>query len=392
MKRGTRGMGRVYERGGVWWIRYSHKGVRTREPGGTKPEAVALLKRRFEELTKGRPVHEAAKVLLTDLRALIDADYKLNGRRSGKRLGQAWAHLVSFFGKHEPAVAVTAPRLAAYVTTRVDEGAASATIRNEVTALKRAFRLARKSGTLLPHEVPSDFPTLKATKKRSGFFERAEHEAVRAGLPRDEADVAEFLFWSGWRKEEALSLRWKDVDETVRVARIETTKTDEPRTLPYGSLPQLVELFERRRALTDAVQAQRGMIVTHVFHRDGKRITTFYRTWAAACVAAGLGHEERRPDVKTRAGKVRKGRLLRRVIARIPHDYRRSAARNLSRAGVPEGVIMQLCGWKTRSVFDRYRIVSERDLAEGLARLAEQPAAATPTKVRRINAEKLRKG
>jgi integrase len=115
--------------------------------------------------------------------------------------------------------------------------------RDGLAALKRAFNLAKKTGTLLPHEIPAAFATIAASKPRGGFFERDEHERVRPALPPDEGDVAEFLFWTGWRKSEALGLRWSNVDEAAGVLRIETSKSGEPRTLPYKALPQLAELI-----------------------------------------------------------------------------------------------------------------------------------------------------
>lgn len=312
--------------------------------------------------------------MLTDLKALITGDYRVNGRRSAKRLGQSWAHLDEFFGEKEKAVAITAPRIASYLTSRTDDGAAPATVKNELAALKRAFNLARKTGTLLPNEMPAAFPTISPSNARAGFFEREEHEAVRAALPRDEGDVAEYLYWSGWRKSEVLGLRWSDVDEQAQVIRIEHTKNGKARTLPYGALPALVELMKARRKVTDVVQKKRGIIVQRVFHRNGEPIAYFRRSWITACIAAGLGEE-----VADATGKVVDRRAF-----RIVHDYRRSAARNLSRAGVPEGVIMAVCGWKTRSAFDRYNIVNEADMSAGLARLAAAPPTAKRPKVSRI--------
>jgi integrase len=142
-----------------------------------------------------------------------------------------------------------------------------------------------------------------------------------------------------------VALTWRQVDFKVEVVRLEpgTTKNGEGRTVFMTA--ELKGLLEDQWAMTMAIERQAGQIIPEVFHRNGKPIRSFKVAWQGACKRAG-----------------QPGRLF--------HDFRRTAVRNMVRAGIPERVAMQMSRHKTRSVFDRYHIVSEGDLREAARKLS----------------------
>jgi integrase len=214
-----------------------------------------------------------------------------------------------------------------------------------VNALRRSLNLALEDGLI---SSVDKIPAPEVHNVRTGFFTEGDLNAVISELPDDLKPLVRFSALTGWRKAEILSLRWSRVDLEVGEIRLEpgTTKNDEGREISYRDLPELAELINRQPAHTDEVERQREKIVTHVFHRNGEPITCIRRAWDAACERAGL-----------------KGRWF--------HDLRRTAVRQMERAGVPRTTAMKITGHKTESVYRRYAITDKESIAEGMKKIHE---------------------
>jgi len=314
-----------------------------------KKEAQRLLRERLGNRETGKLVGRPDRVVLAEyangdggtkklvggLRALAEKQYDIDGRRSKDRVVQYWTHLEQFFGAGTRVVDINGVRLDDYAAARLAEGAARQTGNNELSALRRAFRLAIDKGLL---SVAPIFKLPKVPNARSGFFEDGEFAALLLELPDDVRDLVQFLRATGWRRDEARLLMWSSVDMKGGTIRLEEarSKSGEPRVFPFGLAPTLKLLLDGRWA------ARNGL---YVFHRNGHAlgIGAVRAAWKRATKRAGLG------------------RML-------LHDLRRTAARDFRRAGVSEGEIMKLCGWQTRSMFDRYNVIDEADLAAAVAK------------------------
>jgi integrase len=201
----------------------------------------------------------------------------------------------------------------------------NATINLELVLLRRAFNIA-----------DAKFPRvskLAETNVRKGFLMPEDYVLLMTKLPEHARPVFQFAYRTGCRLGEILNLQWRNINLTDNLVRLEPgeTKNDEARTIPMTS--DLVRMFE---ALPHCSP--------YVFTKDGKRIKSIRRVWNSTVKEANI------PDT-------------------LFHDLRRTGVRNFIRAGVPEVVAMSISGHKTRSVFDRYNIVSEMDKKDAMVKL-----------------------
>ena len=153
-------------------------------------------------------------------------------------------------------------------------------------------------------------------------------------------------FFTGWRvPSELLTRQSKHVIKGRLVIEAYEAKNERPREFPLDVVPELRETIERQLQATRALEVQIGRVIPWLFHNAGKPIVDYLPAWRRACTAAG-------------------------VSGRIPHDFRRTAARNLMNAGVDPLVTMKLVGWEDIGMLKRYGIIDAGMLERGAAKLA----------------------
>jgi integrase len=337
-------MGQLRKRGGVWWVRYYRNGQRFEESAHTakRDEARDLLKQREGDIARGVPLTaKIGRLRFDDASADLVTDYKINGKRSVGHVERHVARLRAYFGGMRMS-AINGAEIRRYIEKRQTAGAANATINRELAALRRMFTLAVDAGKLISRPK---IRLLQEHNARQGFFEVDQFAAVLRHLPAPLQAVATFAYYTGWRKNEILTLDWRRVDRRAGIVRLDvgTTKNDDGREFAYRQIADLDAVVERQWAEHQAL-AKNNTLCPLVFHRKGKPIRGLQKAWTSACKAAGCP-----------------GRIL--------HDCRRTTVRNLERAGVSRSVAMKLTGHKTESVYRRYAIVSSGDLADAARKL-----------------------
>jgi integrase len=342
--RGNGGIFRVKD-SRFWWISYQMSGKTVRESSGelTKTRASEKLNRRLLAIGNGNFLGpRIEKITVGELYDDLLQDYRTHGQFV-LWPERCWnVHLKDHFGSMKAAQVGTS-QIAGYVEKRQREAAAKSTINRELALLRRAFSLGFDAEPQKVSRVPKFHRFIVSEKgnERRGFVEEPEYRKL--------VDATAGQLWLrgllalgynfGFRKAELLEMRCEQVDllsNTIRLYSGET-KNGEGRT---------VVLTEECRQLV--TELRRGkQPADYLFTReDGQPVRDFRGAWDA---------------------------LLR--VAKLPgllfHDLRRSAVRNMIRRGVPQKTARQISGHKTESVFSRYNIVSEDDIADAARKIEE---------------------
>ena len=356
-----RGTGSIFKMGKYFYLAYYlPNGFQKTESSRSTLKTVAqeMLRDRLEKIRQGlyceTPPRKVTFQTLAD--DLLD-DYRINRRRTIKDAqSRIENHLRPFFGNFL-AAAITTEKAREYLLLRQSQ-ASDGTIQQELALLKRMFSLASRATPPKVARVPY-IQMPRVSNARTGFVERDGYTRLLAALPEYLRPLVTMAYSTGMRRGEIVSLKWENVDLLNHLVRLHpgATKNGEGRVIPLGD--ELLDALQSQLHLRNTTVPDCPLVFFRVIKTkdnpvpDWLPIGDFRRAWEAASTESGLTSQKF-------------------------HDLRRSAVRNLVRSGVQERVAMMISGHKTRSVFDRYNIVSEQDLTDAVRKLQKFQDTAEP--------------
>jgi len=232
-----------------------------------------------------------------------------------------------------------------YQIKRKAAGLSPGTIDHEFRKVKAMLHKAFNN-EMIRYDVIGTFKKVKPTMKkgsdvRDRILSQSEFDALMVSLPGYLKPVVAMGWFTGMRKGEVLGLTWDHIDLKGRVIKLraEDTKDDEARIIPVCD-----PLYAILKAIPRAIH------INHVFLYRGKPMHD---------IRAGLSDACKKADILY--GRFEDGGF-------IYHDLRHSFVTRLRKAGVQEGVIMQITGHSTREMFDRYNNIDLDDMKEAVSK------------------------
>jgi integrase len=334
MPRRSDGSGTLYLRGNIWWvkIRVDGRPVYESSKSEKKSDAIKLRDRLLARKARGELSGGAAdKALIAELLDdVLKSDIKPSTRYVWEKVIEK--NIRPFFGNLK-AQRLTTDHMDRYREKRKGEGRSDSTVNRELSILRTSFHNARKRTPPKVLAVPY-FPIVAETNIRKGFLSDEQYDRLRGELPEELKALFVTAWITGLRRGEITAIQWPQVDFEAGLITLEKgeTKNDEPRSVPIldGDMLDLLTAAKRERD-------EQWPDSPWVFSRRGERIIDFRWSWDEACKRAGV------PDLNF-------------------HDLRRTAVRNMRRAGIPQVIRMKISGHKTDSMERRYNIVDAEDL------------------------------
>lgn len=317
----------------TYFLKYYVNGKPIEIPTGTESfeEAVCMLRQRMANAARlGEYSQEPERVVINQLLDLVLEDYRLKSRHSTYDTEQRIdKHLRPFFGSKK-ATEVTTAMLKRYIALRQKE-AEAATINKELSYVRRGFRLGLRNEPRLVETVPY-FPMLEVDNAREGILSHEGYRIIRDSLPLYARIALVISYHTGSRKGEVRRIRIDKID--FAKARI-----DLPGRVVKNKKPRFLPIYGDMKAELEMAIAAADPKCPFLVQNDGKPVFDWEKSWKTACKLAQIDNA-------------------------LFHDLRRTALTNMIEAGFSEKEAMEISGHKTRSVFDRYHIVSERRLKQ----------------------------